>query len=67
MENKELVSKIRDPHDERIVFVQLTDKGWDLRNKAVSIPDKMAACVNLTRDEAATLYALLHKVMDINI
>ena len=40
-----------------------TDKGFALREEAKSVPQKMAACTNLTPEEAQTLYKLLYKVL----
>ena len=44
-------------------MVEVTDKGFALREEAKSVPQKMAACTNLTPEEAQTLYKLLYKVL----
>ena len=35
-----------------------------IRDQALSVPACMSKCVNLNPEEAAQLYALLHKVID---
>ncbi len=64
MEAVELVARTRDAADERSVIVSLTERGICLRDKAVDIPKKIGSCIPLTMDEAQTLYALLHKILD---
>ncbi len=63
LETKGYVVRNRSKTDERNLLVTLTDKGRELKKKAVCIPEKMAGCVHLTRDEAFELYRLLHKVL----
>ena len=41
----------------------VTEQGMALREQAVDIPAKMAGCVCLSREDAATLYTVLHKIM----
>lgn len=63
LETKGYIVRNRSKTDERNLLVTLTDKGRQLKKKAVCIPEKMAGCVHLTRDEAFELYRLLHKVL----
>lgn len=63
LEKKGLISRIRDAEDERILRVSITDLGTELKDKALSIPSKVASCVNLSKDEATTLYGLLQKIL----
>ncbi len=63
LEAKGYIVRNRSKTDERNLLVTLTDKGRELKKKAVCIPEKMAGCVHLTRDEAFELYRLLHKVL----
>ena len=64
MESQGLLNRSRNAADERSVIVSLTAKGRDLRERAVSIPERLGSCLPLTADEAKTLYALLYKVLD---
>ena len=63
LEAKGYIVRNRSKTDERNLLVTLTDKGRALKKKAVCIPEKMAGCVHLTREEAFELYRLLHKVL----
>lgn len=63
LEQKGLISRLRDSKDERNLIVRLTGEGEQLKEKAVEIPGKMAGCVALCEKDAAELYQLLHKVL----
>ena len=64
MEAKGLLTRQRDPVDERSLRVTITDEGAALRERAVDIPRKMGECLRLTPDEAETLYKLLYKMLE---
>ena len=49
--------------DERLLELTLTESGRQLRDKAVSIPPAVAACMGLTAEEFATLYTLAYKAL----
>lgn len=66
LEQKGYITRVRDDGDERVLIVTITDKGEALRDRALDIPQKMGACVNLTQEEATELYRLVHKVIDNN-
>jgi DNA-binding MarR family transcriptional regulator len=63
LEDKGYVNRTRSKEDERVLEVSVTDEGMRLRDRAVDIPEKMAACVNLTQEEARELYVLLNKLL----
>ncbi len=63
LEKAGLITRRRSTQDERVLMISITQAGLALREKAVSIPEIMAGCVNLSSDEAATLYRLLYKVL----
>ncbi len=63
LENKGLLTRARDPQDERVVIVTLTEKGDALKEQAVQVPQQMGACLQITREEAGQLYSLLYKIM----
>lgn len=63
MEAKGLLTRCRSSEDERNLIVTITDKGEQLKEKAVTIPEEMAKCSNLDPEEAATLYQLLYKML----
>ena len=65
LENKGYIERRRSKEDERNLIVTVTQKGWDLRDEALSIPASMSSCVNLNPEEAAQLYSLLYKVLGV--
>ncbi len=63
LEQKNLISRQRDNKDERNLIVRLTAEGEQLKEQAVKIPQKMAGCVNLNKNDAAVLYRILHEML----
>ena len=63
LEEKGFLTRERSNTDERNLVVKLTDKGLNLREKAVEVPAKIGKCLNLTDEEAKTLYNLSYKVL----
>ncbi len=63
MESQGLVRRSRNARDERSVTITLSEQGKALRERAVSIPERLGACLPLTAEEAKTLYRLLYKVL----
>lgn len=63
LEEKGYVNRRRSSEDERVLIVEITDEGEALKERAVSIPEKIAGCVKLDTEEAIQLYQLLYKVL----
>lgn len=63
LEEKGYVNRRRSSEDERVLIVEITDEGDALKERAVSIPEKIAGCVKLDTEEAMQLYKLLYKVL----
>lgn len=63
MEEKGLLTRTRQKGDERIVQVELTAAGAELREKALAVPEAMGKCMNLTPEEAKCLYSILYKIL----
>lgn len=64
LEAKGYVVRSRSKADERVLEVEITESGMALRERAVSVPEKVAGCVKLDTQEAMELYRLLYKVLD---
>ena len=64
LEKLGLVTRSRQEHDERNLFVSLTEAGEALKEEAVKVPGKMAGCVNLPADELIQLKQLLDKALN---
>lgn len=63
LEAKGYLTRTRSTEDERNLNVTLTEKGEMLKEKAVSVPEQMAKCSNLTPEEGAALYRILYKLL----
>ena len=64
LESKGYIVRSRSKEDERVLNVEITDKGEQLKEQAVSIPAHVAGCVKLDTQEALQLYQLLYKLLD---
>ena len=63
LENKGYITRVRSKIDERNVNLEVTEKGLELRNEALSIPMEMGKCINLTKEEVETLYKIIYKIL----
>ena len=63
LEQKGFVSRKRDTKDERVLNVAVTEKGMELRESAVDIPERVSEGVQMTMEEAIQLHALLRKLL----
>jgi DNA-binding MarR family transcriptional regulator len=63
LESKGYVTRTRSKDDERNLMVTLTDSGEALKDEALEVPLKLSGCVNLSPDDAKTLYVLLKKLL----
>ena len=59
-----LLVKYRDKSDERIVNVELTDKGRELKEEIVKVPEQVSCKVNGSMEDLLILKNLLEKVLD---
>ena len=64
LEKKGLVKRERSKEDERSLIVTITEEGEQLKDKAVTIPQQLAGCLELDMETAAQLYTILHKLME---
>ena len=63
LEDKGYVVRSRDRGDERILHVSVTEKGMQLRDRALSVPGSIATCIPLSLEDAMTLSRILRKLM----
>ena len=63
LEKKGWVKRIKSLKDERVLNISLTEKGKALRDKALSVPGRISACVKLDEKEAKQLYDTLYKLL----
>lgn len=66
LKDKGYIVLYRDEVDERVQIIEVTDKGMELQEKALSIPKELVKnkCVNLTNEEAMELKRLLEKIIN---
>ena len=63
LEAKGFVNRYRSTEDERVLIVEITEKGEALRDKALDVPAEVGKCVRLEQGEALELYQLLYKIL----
>lgn len=64
LEQKGYIRRTRSKEDERVLEVTVTPFGQELREAALYVPAQIGNCVNLTSEEAQSLYVLLQKVLN---
>lgn len=64
LELEEYIIRKRSNDDERQVIITLTSKGKLLKEKSKHIPEALASCIPLSREESNTLYQLLYKILN---
>ncbi len=65
LEAKGFVCRYRSKLDERVLIVEITEKGEQLKDKALHIPECMASRVTLNEEESLQLYRLLYKLLGV--
>ena len=63
LEEKGYVTRRRSEQDERDVFVAITPEGEALQERALTVPGRLAACVQLEPEKAAALYGTLYEII----
>lgn len=66
LESKGYITRNRSKSDERNLIIELTNKGNRLKEKAKDIPNKISSCIDLSAEDAVTLYKLLYKILEAN-
>ena len=64
LESSDYLTRRRDPEDERLLIVSVTDEGMALRDEALKIPPCIASCVGLNEEEFKMLYILTYKALN---
>ena len=57
------LTRERAEEDERLLSLALTEKGRELKMRAVAVPPAIAECMGLTAEEFGMLYALTYKAL----
>lgn len=64
LEDKGFIERKRSDSDERNLEITITDEGMELRDKALSVPESMGSCIQLSNEEAMLLYKVLYKILN---
>lgn len=63
LEEKGYITRRRSEKDERDLIVTITQSGEELKERALSVPQRLAECVDMEPHKAGELYALLYEVL----
>lgn len=63
LEEKGYVARRRSEQDERDLIVSITEVGEALREKALTVPGRIASCVNMEPEKAQALYSILYELL----
>ncbi len=63
LEEKGYISRSRDPGDERMLIVSLTEAGEALKVEARSVPASVGSCIDLPAEDAMELSRILRSMM----
>ena len=63
LEKQGLIRRERPDHDERTLFISLTEKGSALREQAVAVPEAMRGCIPLPDGDLEHLRSLLKRAL----
>lgn len=63
LEKQGLINRIRPENNERRLFLSLTEEGEALKEKAVTVPERMQGCIDLPEEECRQLKYLLEKAL----
>lgn len=63
LEAKGYIKRERSTKDERNLKITITEEGKQLQDKALSIPTKIAKCIDLNEEEQKVLYKIMYKIL----
>lgn len=63
LEKAGLITKERNPQDERAIIINTTEDGAALRNRAVAVPREMMSRLALSMDDVIELRAILNRMI----
>ncbi len=63
LEEKKYVTRRRSAKDERDLIVSITQEGEDLREKALTVPERLSACIDMAPEKAQLLYGMLYELL----
>ena len=64
LESMGLIEKYRTKEDDRVVMIELTEKGSTLKNEVLEIPEKIACQLKIDKNEAIQFKSLVDKMLN---
>ena len=64
LEAKDYISRQRSDEDGRSSVITLTEKGYNLKDSALCVPEKMRCCIDISEEEAVQLYIIVRKIIN---
>lgn len=64
LEAKGYITRCRSKEDERNLMITITEKGMNLREEAINIPEFTRKCFDISNNSAFELYKLLYTILD---
>lgn len=65
LEEKGYITKRKDKSDERNLLITPTEEGEKLQDRALYIPEAIARESHINEDEAAIIYQILYKILNV--
>ncbi|MBD7913500.1 MarR family winged helix-turn-helix transcriptional regulator [Clostridium cibarium] len=65
IESMGLITRYRDVNDDRVVIAELTEKGLELKDEVIGVPNEIICKVNLSMEKAIQLKKLLDELLEI--
>lgn len=63
LEEKGYVTRHRSTEDERDLIVSVTGQGEALRERALTVPHRIASCIDMEPEKAQVLYGILYELL----
>lgn len=64
IESTGLITRYRDPNDDRVVIVELTERGKLLKDDIIKVPHEIACKINISIEEAKELKRNLDRLLE---
>ena len=64
LEAQNYITRKRGTENERNVYIKLTSRGLALKEKALEVPKQIEQCLDISPEDAKTLYKILYKILD---
>ena len=63
LEAKGYIKRCKSCEDGRSAVITLTETGYNLKDDALSVPETMKCCIDISEDEAMQLYRIMNKIL----